>query len=335
MSRAGLKYDIDFVILWVDGNDTEWQKKRGGFRAEKDADLSAKRYRDWDNLKYWFRGVSKFTPWVRRIHFVSDGQLPGWLNVSDGRINTVNHSDFIPKEYLPVFNSNAIEIGIHNIPGLSDKFVLFNDDFFIIKEISPEYFFINGMPVDMAGLTASSERITQTGKIWCNNYNVLNRYFNKNKVIASNLGAWLDPFYGKTFLRTVVNITRKEFDVIVIPHLSTPYLKSDFEKVWRVIPKELSQTQSSRFRSDGDLSHFLFRFWRLCEGKFVPKRPKGRYFSAENMESIKRIENAITTRRYPEICINDCWDGEGFEEAKKRVADAFETILPEKCEFEK
>ena len=27
------------------------------------------RYRDWQNLKYWFRAVEKYAPWVRKIHF--------------------------------------------------------------------------------------------------------------------------------------------------------------------------------------------------------------------------------------------------------------------------
>ena len=31
------------------------------------------RYRDWDLLRYWFRGVERFAPWVRRIHFVTWG----------------------------------------------------------------------------------------------------------------------------------------------------------------------------------------------------------------------------------------------------------------------
>ena len=62
---------IDFVIIWVDGNDKEW-------RAEKDkyddkpisTSNSEVRFRDWDNLQYWFRGVEKFAPWVRKIHFL-------------------------------------------------------------------------------------------------------------------------------------------------------------------------------------------------------------------------------------------------------------------------
>ena len=72
--------DIDFVILWVDGNDRKWLQKKAQYVPNLTADVSKERYRDWDNLKYWFRGVAKYAPWVRKIHFVTDEQVPEWLN---------------------------------------------------------------------------------------------------------------------------------------------------------------------------------------------------------------------------------------------------------------
>ncbi len=46
---------IDFVIMWVDGNNIEWQKEKNKYRAPQE--ISVNRYRDWGFLKYWFRGV--------------------------------------------------------------------------------------------------------------------------------------------------------------------------------------------------------------------------------------------------------------------------------------
>ena len=37
------------------------------------ADDRKERYRDWDNLRYWFRGMEKYAPWVRKIHFCHMG----------------------------------------------------------------------------------------------------------------------------------------------------------------------------------------------------------------------------------------------------------------------
>ena len=64
--------DIDFVVLWVNGNDEEWQKKKALFSPDQKSDIGINRYREWDNLKYWFRAVEKYAPWVRKVHFVTD-----------------------------------------------------------------------------------------------------------------------------------------------------------------------------------------------------------------------------------------------------------------------
>ena len=111
------------------------------------------RYRDWDTLKYWFRGVEKFAPWVGNIYFVTDDQKPEWLNVDHPKLKWVKHTDFIPKEYLPTFNSHAIFLNLHRIEGISEKFVLWNDDVFLLKDVSPDDFFVNGKPCDYPTLT--------------------------------------------------------------------------------------------------------------------------------------------------------------------------------------
>ena len=78
--------DIDFVVTWVDMNDPEWQKefsKYSGDRNNIRNGVSEARFRDYGFLKYWFRGVEKFAPWVRKIHFVTSGQKPEWLDTPD------------------------------------------------------------------------------------------------------------------------------------------------------------------------------------------------------------------------------------------------------------
>lgn len=41
-------------------------------------DASEERYRDWGIFHYWFRGVEKFAPWVRKVYFVTWRHLPEW-----------------------------------------------------------------------------------------------------------------------------------------------------------------------------------------------------------------------------------------------------------------
>ena len=63
--------EIDFVILWVDGNDPAWREEFVRTRQAENDDASEIRYRDWRNLHYWFRSAERFAPWVRKVHFIT------------------------------------------------------------------------------------------------------------------------------------------------------------------------------------------------------------------------------------------------------------------------
>ena len=96
---------IDFIMTWVDGNDPAWRSERKQF-ADASGLSSDARFRDWNLLRYWFRAVEKYAPWVRKIHFVTWGHLPAWLDTGNPKLHIVKHADFIPSEYLPTFNSH-------------------------------------------------------------------------------------------------------------------------------------------------------------------------------------------------------------------------------------
>jgi len=114
---------IDFVMIWVDGNDPEWQKEKAKYDGSVVTTANSEvRYRDWDNLQYWFRAVEKYAPWVNKIHFVTWGHIPKWLDTTNPKLNIVKHSDFIPEEYLPTFSSHTIELNLHRIEGLAEIF---------------------------------------------------------------------------------------------------------------------------------------------------------------------------------------------------------------------
>ena len=67
-------YDIDIVMPWVDDKDPEWRKSKAEYSHEltKTEDNSDMRFRDWENLRYWFRGIEKFAPWVHKVQLTSD-----------------------------------------------------------------------------------------------------------------------------------------------------------------------------------------------------------------------------------------------------------------------
>lgn len=328
---------IDFVVLWVDCNDAEWQKEKQKYSGVKDIDNSVIRYQDWENLKYWFRSVEKYAPWVNRVHLVTNGQVPAWLDTECPKLNLVKHSDYMPITALPTFNSSAIEVGIHAIANLSEQFVFFNDDLFLTSPISKKYYFDNGVPVDMAGFISAPR--TNSDNVFSflmkNNSDVIFSYFNKKEIVINGWRRWFRPWYGKTFFRSLVYALRKGRVGFVIPHLSTPYTKTDFKRVWEKESDKLIATQHNRFRAKTDVTHFLFRNWRMCVGDFVSRKSKGKYFSVKNIADAKKIASAIIENKYPEICINEQCSGEIFEEIKKVVNGAFEQKLPQKSIFER
>ncbi|MDR1826382.1 MAG: Stealth CR1 domain-containing protein [Rickettsiales bacterium] len=137
---------IDLVYLWVDGNDPAWRAKKdaaikkAGGKVSKIA-VAAERYEDNDELKYSLRGAEKFAPWINNIFIVTDGQVPKWLNLTHPKIHVIDHSDIMPPEFLPCFNSAFIEMFLHKIPGLSEHFIYANDDMLFGKSVSPGFFF--------------------------------------------------------------------------------------------------------------------------------------------------------------------------------------------------
>ncbi len=97
--------NIDIVIPWVDDSDPLWKKEKEYYSEfiSNDEDASDIRFRGMDNLRYVFRGIERNAQWVNKVYFITYGHLPEWLNLNHPKLKIVNHTDYIPKEYLPTF----------------------------------------------------------------------------------------------------------------------------------------------------------------------------------------------------------------------------------------
>jgi len=131
---------MSIVYSWVDGSDVDFldvkSKYNNGFRTFNSRDRSA------DELRYSLRSVEKYMPWHQgTIYIVTANQIPKWLNTTNPRIKLVYHKDFIPEHYFPTFDSNTIELFLDKIPGITERFLYFNDDIFINNYIHPCFFF--------------------------------------------------------------------------------------------------------------------------------------------------------------------------------------------------
>ena len=149
--------DIDAVITWVDGNDESHKKKMLPFVEEKkllDLNEFRTRFDQVDEIKFTVDSILKFAPFIRNIYIVTDNQIPSFLKSETDKlkysnVSIVDHKIIFSgdEEYLPTFNCRPIETRLYKIPGLSEHFIYFNDDMFLINPTSPTDFFINGYPV--------------------------------------------------------------------------------------------------------------------------------------------------------------------------------------------
>ncbi len=140
--------DIDAVITWVDGLDPAHQKKRLKWMnklVEKSINFEM-RFIQSNELIYCLRSLIKFAPWIRNIYIVTDDQVPDFLNkkfLGNFNIKIVSHREIFEgfESYLPVFNSETIESMLWRINGLAERFIYFNDDVFLLKNVKREFFF--------------------------------------------------------------------------------------------------------------------------------------------------------------------------------------------------
>lgn len=331
--------EIDFVVTWVDMDDPAWQevftKYSGRSRSEKNGVVDA-RFRDYGFLRYWFRGIEQFAPWVRKIHFVTSGQKPEWLDESNPKLHLVSHEEFIPKEYLPTFNSVVIERFMHRIPGLAEQFVYFNDDMHIIRPLSPERFFSpQGMPKDIA-VQQYNPAWSQYYRTLKNNIELINRHFNKREVMRRHHAKWFAPCYKPSHLRAnaLCNLS-PNFITLRTPHNAQPYLKSTFEEVWAALDTELRAVSGNRFRASNDLTPELFRTWQICRGNFEPINTYADTKMFPLLIRSKQAIEAIRAQSYALVCLNDNARIRNYQQVMESLRASFEAILPAPSSFEK
>lgn len=328
---------IDFVVTWVNSNDPEWQKEFNAYLPQDQSmiDIRVERYRNWENLRYWFRGVEKFAPWVNKVHFVSCGQIPDWLNLNAPKLHFVKHSDYIPAKYLPTFSARPIALNLHRIEGLSEHFVLFDDDMFLIDKVEPERFFKNGLPCDMAAFNALSPDSVFIHNI-VNDLCIIKSSFNKYEMLRKHFRKWFSLQAGTKLFRTLFLLPWPHFTGFYDHHLPQIFLKATFEEVWEKHGDILRRTKASRFRNIADVQPWLFRYWQLAKGDFVPLNVQkdGAYFSISD-KNLDKIVRMIEYQKKRVICLNDGGKVSVFETAKERINAALKKILPEKSSFEK
>ena len=337
------EFPVDVVYTWVDGSDSKWLEKKKR-TLEKYADRHASeevsgvsRFRDNGELKYSVRSVMKFAPWIRKVFIVTDDQVPDWLDTSNRKMEIVDHKDiFDNADDLPCFSARAIEMRLHHIMGLSERFLYFNDDLFLGRPTSvSDFFHESGKGKLFTGRKLSRmwpRKLLRESSLARDNPNRRGVY-NARRAVYEECG-----YIANYDLRHCVKV----FDRTVHSELES------------LFPQDFRNTLSHQFRDNTDvLIANLAAYYEMASGENQPyyvkvlrgdlrrysigflRRKRDYVFIPLEIGSMERIRSRLTAiRKYGPLmfCIND---GPGVSLERAELAmDFLEEFFPKRSECE-
>mgnify|MGYP004454878401 CR=1 FL=1 len=316
------KIKIDMVYTWVDNKDPKWLEKKLAYSGECiDNNVNGNcRYRDNDELKYSLRSLEKYANWINKIYIITDNQFPKWLNTDNKRVKIIDHSEIMPKECLPVFNSNAIEHCISNIQNLSEYYLYGNDDMFFANKVSPSYFY------------------HKDGYPYCRFSYKFDKDFDFYNRMCANTDYLIEKKFGKSL---------KMF----YHHNINAYRKSDVKNCIEMFKKEINETIKSRFRKVDNVEQTIYLSYALAvkhghyKGifrlpiytnktyNFFTKlyQPDSLYINAANIDQLTCLSNI--NKKIGLFCINDT--EYVSSELRTRINTMLNKAFPQKSSFEK
>lgn len=260
---------VDLVIPYVDCLDKNWQEIYNQYKLpteQKDVNQINRFRGQGEFLRFLFRSIDKNLPWIRNIYFLvqSESQVPTWLDTT--KVKVILHNQFIPEQYLPTFNSCAIEMFLWNIPGLSEKFIYINDDFYMMNPCAEKDFF-DGDKVKFNLIRNSMNESLYDAQC-----------FNNNKLLY-NIG------YGAPFYR--------------LGHIFRPYLKSKMIECYNQYKDEINNS-ITRFRDKKNYNCYIYSLYLFKNNLQEPSYLKYIYIGSENSHQLMNIKATNM------VCVNDC-----------------------------
>lgn len=312
------QFDIDVVYTWVNHRDPEWRRMYAravgdlSIASSQDDGRSLDRFLSRDELKYSLRSVAAFAPWVRRIHIVSNCAPPPWLKMDHPKIRWVDHADILPAAVLPTFSSHAIEARLHHVPGLSDHFLYFNDDFFLGRPTTPEdFFFSNGI-----------------AKSFTEEYGAVNGVVNANDPDYLNAARNGQRLLEQRFQRTATAL-----------HKHTPYALNRvvLREMEEAFPEAYHRTIHSAFRSLDDIStvSFMYHHYAYLTGRAQYCTRNAVLLKQASTNYLTRMLELVDGSRVAlSICVNDGQGSADDSHWNRHVKGFLDAMYGEPCEFE-
>lgn len=313
---------VDIVYTWCDDSDPNFHSERieraknvGFLISEEDTN---DRFVEHNELRYSLRSIEKYIPWINHIFLVTNKQIPSWLKLNE-KITIVDHSDIIPMEFLPTFNSTVIEQYINKIPKLCEHFILMNDDCFITRKCNENIFFKNSLPIVYFG---SPYKHTS-------NFNLSVWYKNLLLTYKTYLSHYDDKYFPLAYTQHGPDAFSKSLLNEILLKYPESYEKNTYP--FRLPNQMIRAFWSWEMAYNYNCPYFQVPTGKLKKLTALFKKQQGFHCNAlQENTNINKFFRNLKLFRYNAICINYI-----YPEREKRILKFLNQKFPKKSQWEK
>ncbi len=269
---------IDYIVPMVFPQDRAWQanlRQLYGRTYNAASAMADVRYRTWGTEHLLIRCVKRFIPWLHDIIVLlaQESQRQPWMDAEGVRV--VYHRDFIPEDKLPTFNSRAMEMYLHRIPRLSERFLYGNDDMFPLSPLKETDFFIGPVPCQRFTEKDFPSTPNQFHRACLGGLNFVAAQFGKH--------------YTHTWLKG--------------GHSIAPILLDTCRHLWERFPKVIEGSVTP-FRDARNFNQYIYGWHQHFTGNHIPTPPPRKFLSVKK-NGINEIRDTILRPDVGIVCIND------------------------------
>lgn len=276
-------FNVDFVFPYLNPDDPNWREIYSYCKGEAPESNNV-RFRDFSLLKYIFRSIELYAPWVNRICIIvqSKSQVEGILKESSN-LRIIEHKEFIPEKYLPVFNSNTIEMFLPKIKGLNEHILYSNDDLIFFNSSTRSNFFMSSK-TPLYAFTGKNNSGSNFSKLCKRLYKLITSKYPSPLPNNGNF-AYLKQWHGA----------------------AAPLLFSDMEKCYEDFEDDILKSLTMFRDCSRNLNQYIYGLYSFCKGhsQRIDQKLMGTYFSMDDYENVKDLIFSLKKCTSKMVCIND------------------------------
>jgi hypothetical protein len=300
-SPNGIADPIDVVITWVDGRDPKHRARRNRYLANLDESAGPervaskdRRFSDNEEIRFCLRSIRNYAPWARTIWLVTDNQVPAAIDrrkAERENVRIVDHREIFRgyEQFLPTFNSYAIETMLWRIEGLADRFLYFNDDMMLVGPAEPTDFFSDERKVNLRGYWTNWEEQLEKASSFHSSTKLLG---------AEMLGYTPERFFSAghviyPLLRPTMEELFEEFTPLFLANAQ--YRFRDRKQFWPISAHDhlLLKSGSARVVKTRNTAHFSVRHCSTASADALEARLKQLSDGTLQMACINHLEAVI------------------------------------------